>query len=113
MFRPAAARKNLSHDDTDVTAMVTASGVDSDVHHREPSGRHLLLDGRHLDLDVDLVADEHAAGLQWSIPCDAPILAVQRARSLEPRANVAEGVDRHAREHEVDGDDAGRALDGE
>src|SRR5690606_9489209 len=73
----------------------------------------LLQDGGHLELEGDLLAHEHATGLERRVPGEAPVLAVDDHAALEPEAGVAEGVDGGARVLEVEGDRAGRALDGE
>jgi hypothetical protein len=62
----------------------------------------LTLVTRQFDLQVELhlVADEHAACLERDVPRQAEILAVDRARRVEPGLLVAPGV-----LHEALGDD--------
>jgi hypothetical protein len=79
-----------------------------------------VLDQGELELERDLVADEHATGIELRIPGHAPVLAVDAARALEAGAQVAERVgldadelerDRHGLRHVTDrqitGDDIG------
>src|SRR5690606_7473062 len=72
-----------------------------------------LLDRRDVELEVDLLAHEDAAGLQGGVPVHAPVLAVDGGLALEADALVAERVDGRAGVGEVDRDGLGRALDGE
>ena len=58
--------------------------------------------GRDLELEGDLLADEHAARFERRIPADAPVLAVDRGRALEADPLVAERVDGGAGVVEVD-----------
>ena len=62
---------------------------------------------------VDLLADQHAAGLEGGVPGEAPVLAVHDDRTLEADAAVAEGVGGRATEAEGDRDGVGDALDGQ
>src|SRR5690606_23572713 len=73
----------------------------------------LLQDGRDLELERDLLADEHAAGLEGRVPGEAPVLAVDDDAALQAEAGVAEGVDGRARVLEVVGDRPGVLPDGE
>ena len=59
----------------------------------------------------DLVADEHAAGLERRVPLDAEVLAVDRAGRREPGLGVAPRVLADAAELEVERDRPGDALD--
>src|SRR3954449_13624856 len=70
-------------------------------------------DGRNLELQRDLLADEHAPGLQRRVPGHAEVLAVDRGPALESDAMVAERVDGGAGVVEIDRDRLGDALDGE
>src|SRR4051794_19743749 len=72
-----------------------------------------VLDGRDLELQDDLVADQDTAGLQRSVPGDAVVLAADGHRALEADADVAERVGGRALELERDGDRVGDALDGQ
>src|SRR5690606_15643426 len=74
------------------------------------SGR---LDGRHLELERHLLADEHTTGLQRRVPLDVEVLAVDRDRAFEAHPDVAERVGRHAFIGEVDADRLGDVLDGQ
>src|SRR5699024_9251931 len=49
-----------------------------------------LLDEGELELQGDLVADEHTTGIELRIPGHAPVLAVDAAGALESGAEVAE-----------------------
>ena len=60
------------------------------------------LDRRDLQLELDLVADQHAAGLQRGVPGHAEVLAADRGPGLEADAGVAERVDRGAQELHVE-----------
>src|SRR3954447_1988937 len=70
------------------------------------------LDRRDVELELDLVRDEHAAGLERGVPAEPPLLAVQGGCTLEADAGVAERVLGRAGELERDGDRVGDALDG-
>src|SRR6478672_10520363 len=72
-----------------------------------------VLDGRDVELELDLLADEHAAGLERGVPGQAPVLAVDGGRALEADAQVAEGVTGRAGGLELDGDRLGDALHGQ
>src|SRR4051794_14969966 len=72
-----------------------------------------VLDRRDVELELDLVRDEDATGLEGGVPADAPVLAVDGRGALEPGADVAEGVLRGAGGLEDDGDRLGDALDGQ
>src|SRR5690606_19646178 len=50
------------------------------------------LDGRDLELEGDLLADQDTTGLQGGVPGDAEVLAVDDDRALEAGALVAERV---------------------
>src|SRR3546814_14733260 len=70
-------------------------------------------DGGDLELEGDLLADEHAAGFEGGVPVDAPVLAVDLGGALEADAGVVVRVDGAAAVLEVDGDGLGDALDGQ
>src|SRR4051812_12757165 len=72
-----------------------------------------LLDGRDVELEADLVGDEHAAGLERGVEGDAPVLAVDRGGALEAGADVAERVLGEAGELEGHGDRLGGVADRE
>src|SRR3954451_15013315 len=72
-----------------------------------------VLDGRDLELQDDLVADQDAAGLQRGVPGDAVVLAADGHRALEADPLVAVRVLRGAFELERDGDPVGHVLDGQ
>src|SRR5690606_14813066 len=72
-----------------------------------------LLDGRDLDGDLDLVAHEHAAGLEGRVPREAEVLAGDRRRRRERGAEVAVGVGRGAVELGREGNGLGHAVDRE
>src|SRR3546814_3128690 len=59
-------------------------------------------DGGDLELEGDLLADEHAAGFQGGVPVDAPVLAVDGGGALEADAGVVVRVDGAAAVLEVD-----------
>src|SRR5688572_4305870 len=63
--------------------------VEERLSGQKPSG---LLDRGNLELEDDLVADEHAAGLERGVPGDAVVGAADVDRTLEPDALVAERV---------------------
>src|ERR1700712_4410015 len=69
--------------------------------------------GGDLELQGDLLRDQHTAGLQGGVEVDAPVLAVDRGAALEAGALVAPRVHGQAGELEVDADRLGDALDGE
>ena len=48
-------------------------------------------DGRDLDLEGDLVADEHPAGFEGGVPGEAPVLAVDDRGGFQAEAGVAPG----------------------
>src|SRR3954454_14763268 len=67
-----------------------------------------VLDGRDVELQLDLVGDQDAAGLECGVEAHAPVTALDRGRPLETDAGVAERVDRRADVLEWDRD---RVLD--
>src|SRR4051812_12072550 len=70
-----------------------------------------VADRRDVELELDLVGDEDAAGLERGVPGQAPVLAVQRGAALEADPQVAEGVARRAGGLEDDREGLGLALD--
>ena len=77
------------------------------------AARGQALDGRDVERDLDLVADEDAAGLERGVPGQAVVLARDLERGLEAGARVAERVGRGAGELGGELDVAGHAVDGE
>src|SRR5688572_19107465 len=74
----------------------------------------LLADQLGLDLEADRPGQQEPARLQGGVPGQAPVLPVDLGDDAgEADALVAPGVDGAAEELEVDGDRAGRALDGQ
>src|SRR5690606_3252188 len=57
------------------------------------SGGAAGADHRQVDLEGDLLADEHPTGLQGGVPVHAPVLAVDGGAALEAHPLVAERVD--------------------
>src|SRR5690606_31629061 len=72
-----------------------------------------VADRRDVEGQGDLLADQHAAGLERGVPGDAPVLAVDDDLAGDADALVAERVGRRALELEVDGDGLRGALDGQ
>ena len=87
------------------------------------SPRRDVLDEGELELERELVADEHATGIELRIPRHAPVLAIDAAGALETGTQVAErvGVDadelerdrhglRHVTDRQITGDDVGALV---
>src|SRR3546814_13950691 len=72
-----------------------------------------VLDGRDVELELDLLGDEHATGLERGVPGEAPVLAVDGDLALEAHADVAERVLGGAGELEGNRDGLGDTLDGQ
>src|SRR6476659_11485172 len=72
-----------------------------------------VADRRDVELELDLLGDEHAAGLEGGVVGQAPVLAVDGGAALEADAQVAERVACGAGGLEVDRDGVGDALDGQ
>ena len=53
------------------------------------TSRSGVLDGGDLELEGDLVADQHATSLETGVPADAPVPAVDDDGALEAGAEVA------------------------
>src|SRR5690606_35138623 len=70
-----------------------------------------LADGLALDLDRDLLADEHAAGLQGDVPGQAEVLTVDLGLRGEAEDVGAERAAPRALELDVEVDRAGHILD--
>src|SRR5882757_3949583 len=70
-------------------------------------------DGGDVELQADLLRDQHATGLQGGVEVHAPVLAVDGGLALEACPLVAVGVGGHAGVLEVHGHRVGDALDGE
>src|SRR6187402_2676810 len=72
-----------------------------------------VADRRDVELELDLLGDEDAAGLERGVPGQAPVLAVDAGAALEADAQVAERVAGRAVGLELDRDRLGLALDRE
>src|SRR3954462_6520123 len=72
-----------------------------------------LADGFALDLDLDLLADHHAAGLEGHVPGQAPVLTVDLGVRGEAEDGLAERAHGGALELDDQLDRLGHALDGE
>ena len=73
----------------------------------------LLLDSRDLELNLDLLGDQHAAGLQRSVEVDAEVPAVDLGGCLEAQAGIAKGVLSGSNVFNVEVDGLGGVLNGE
>src|SRR3954467_8464883 len=71
------------------------------------------LDGLHLELDVDAIADEDATCLEQLGPVQAEVLSIEGGRRDEPSALVAPRVLRAAAVLDVEDDLATDVADGE
>src|SRR3954464_15143565 len=82
-----------------------------------PSVVRLGLDQREVEEDLDLLADEHAAGLEGLVPVEAEVAALDLADDLEADAGVAPRVLvdalRDALEHDFLGGAADREVTGD
>src|SRR3954466_4268701 len=84
------------------------------VRCREGSGGLVLLeDGLGGDQDVDLVTDEEAPAVHRDVEVNAPLLARDRGRALEPGARATPRGRLGPEELDVQGDRLGDALDGQ
>src|SRR6478735_8938189 len=72
-----------------------------------------LGDGGDVELELDLVRHQQAAGLERGVPGQAPVLAVEDGLALEADAEVAERVAGGAVLLELDRDRLGDVLDGQ
>lgn len=72
-----------------------------------------LLDCRSFDLNLDLIGNQHAAGIQRSIEVDTKIATVDLGLGLEAQANVAEWIFCNALDVNIKDDGLGNTLDGE
>ena len=70
-------------------------------------------DRRDVELELDLLGDEDAAGLERGVPGQAPVLAVDGGATLEADAQVAERVLGGTGLLEDDRDGLGDVLDGQ
>src|SRR5699024_8122008 len=70
-------------------------------------------DGLDLEGDADLVAHEHAAGLQGGVPGEVELLAGDLGLGGEADAGGAEGVGGRAVVLDLEGGGLGHAVDGE
>src|SRR5690606_17427289 len=77
------------------------------------SGYSLGADGRALDLDGDLLADQYATGLERLVPGEAEVLAVDLGLGREAEDVLAPRVGGGAAELDVEGDLLGHVPDGE
>src|SRR5690349_11607731 len=85
-------------------------GGGSSARGRARSG---VADRRDVELELDLLGDEDAAGLERGVPGEAPVLAVDAGAALEADAQVAERVAGRAGRLEGDRDRLGLPLDGQ
>src|SRR6187402_213731 len=72
-----------------------------------------VADRGDVELELDLLGDEDAAGLERGVPGEAPVLAVDGGLALEADAGVAERVHGGAGLLELDRDGLGDVLDGQ
>ena len=80
---PCSAASDRRGSPTGSAALRSAGGAPrrSSTHSRtRPDEQASALDELDVELDLDLVADDHTAGLERGVPLDAPILAVDRGR---------------------------------
>src|SRR3954454_12621161 len=73
------------------------------------SGLHEL----DVEVELDLLGDEHAAAVEGHVPLEAPVLAVDLALGGETGAGAAPRVAADAVELQLQLDGPGDALDGE
>ena len=73
----------------------------------------LLLDCGTLDLNGNLLADQHAAGVQRCLEVDAEVEAIDRGARFEADAGVAERVFLYAEGLHLERDGLGGGLDGQ
>src|SRR3954464_5725996 len=78
-----------------------------------PSVVRLGLDRGEVEEDLDLLADEHAAGLEGLVPVEAELGALDLADDLEADAGVAPRVLVDALRDALEDDLAGGAADGQ
>src|SRR5437870_3270565 len=76
-------------------------------------GLGCFLDRLDLDGQLDLVADDHAAGLQREVPGEPEVLAIDRRSRREAGAQLSPHVLLAAGVVDLENDLAGRAADGE
>src|SRR6478752_1074700 len=82
--------------------------------NRRARGKGLpLLNQRRLEVDLDLVADQEAAGFEGRVPGQAELLPADVGLGREARAGGAERVDGYAGEFDLQLNGLGDALDGE
>src|SRR4051794_22541328 len=75
--------------------------------------RSALLDDLGLDLDGDLLADDHTTRLEGLVVGEAPVLAVDLGAGVEAGPAHAPRVGEHTLELHLQGDGLARAVDGE
>src|SRR5688500_17158537 len=81
---------------------------------RRPGGLpSAVLDRGDVELELDLVRHHDAAGLERSVPGQAPVLAADGGLAFETDPNVAVGVLGRAGVFEAHADRPGDALDGQ
>src|SRR3954471_16173737 len=72
-----------------------------------------LLHSGDVELELDLLADEHAALVEREVPREVPVATVDGRAALEAGAEVAPRVVGGAGELELHGDGVGLVVDGE
>src|SRR5687767_8829506 len=72
-----------------------------------------VLDCRHVEFEVDAIAEHEAAGLERHVPGEAPIASLQRAASGDADAALTVGIDARALVRQLELDGPGDRLDGE
>src|SRR5438552_9322752 len=70
-------------------------------------------DGLHGELDADLLADDHAAGLERLVPGQAPVLPVQLGRGREAHSVLPPRRSRGPLEVDSEGDGPGHVPNGQ
>src|SRR5262245_7802645 len=77
------------------------------------AGRSVLLDGLDLEVELGLLADEHAAGLEGHVPGETEVLPVHLGRRREAGPAAAPGIGRPPEVLDVERDGPGYAVHGE
>src|SRR5918996_4145488 len=80
---------------------------------RSSAGHSFALSELEVDLELDLLAHQDAAGVERHIPVEAPVAAIDRARQRATDLAIAGGIDAPAAVLVVELDLVGDALDGE